>query len=358
MIFEPLKRELQPQIRPYQIYLWFFKSEKNESCRVQKMRRSYHLKLGLLVATLFPAFFLLTNPYEAHFFNRFLSSFIFIFSLWLINAFLGKRVITIIVSFVLAVAVYLLIGHTIDNSGLLLQQVRGNQPAPLKAWSFLIMRLVLLNGIIIFIRYAYDNYTEKKQIAFEHELLKRAHLQGKHEVLKQQVSPHFLFNSLNTLSSLIKQNPDNALLFTKELSSVYRYMLVHQDKAMVPLREEIAFLRSYVYLLRIRFGEAIRVVIDINDSFLDRSIPPNTLQLLIENAVKHNAFSTKLPLDISVSAAADGIAVRNNRQKKPADSTSPGIGLENIRARYQLAMGKDIIVQTDDHFFLVRLPII
>jgi two-component system LytT family sensor kinase len=325
---------------------------------VRKKNPSYHLKMGLAVAALFPAFFLLTNPYAGHFVNRFLSSFSFIFILWLINTFLGKRLITIGISFALAVVVYLLIGYTIDNTGLLLQQVRTDQPAPAKAWLFLVMRLILLDAMVISIRYLYDHYNEKKEMAFEHELLKRAHLHARHEALKQQVSPHFLFNSLNTLSSLIKQNPDDALLFTKELSSVYRYMLVHQDKAMVPLNEEIAFLKSYVYLLGIRFAEAIQTTIDIDESFLENSIPPNTLQLLIENAVKHNSFSGKMPLCISIAAAGAYLTVRNNRQSKPADGSSSGIGLENIRARYLLAGGKDIVIEKDENHFQVMLPII
>lgn len=324
-----------------------------------KRNPSYHLKMGLVVAAMFPAFFLLTDPYADHFVNRFLCSFCFILILWLINTQLARHWATLVFSFVLAVLVYLCIGYSIDNTGLLLRQVSSHQPAPAKAWSFLVARLVLLDGMVIFIRYLYGNLLEKKAIAFENEILKTAQLQARHETLKQQVSPHFLFNSLNTLGSLIKQNTADAISFTRELSSVYRYMLVHQDKAMVPLKDELGFLKSYFYLLDIRFAGAIRSSISVDVSCLESLVPPNTLQLLIENAVKHNAFSAKKPLCISITNYGSYLKVTNNVHAKPPDNTSSGIGLGNIQARYQLAAGgKKIVIEKTEDQFQVLLPII
>lgn len=314
--------------------------------------------MGLIIAILFPAFFLLTNPYADHFFNRFLCSFCFILLLWLINSFHTGGFFAIIISLIVAVPVYFLIGATIDTSGLLLGQLDPKQPSLVKAWSFLVLRLWLLDGMVIFIRWLYDNLLEKKKIAVENELLKVAQMQAVHEALKQQISPHFLFNSLHTLSALIKQNPEGAVLFTRELSAVYRYLLVHQEKKMVPLQAELEFLQSYVYLLNIRFAGAIRTDIDIEKSCLDTMLPPNTLQLLIENAVKHNSFSSRKPLCIAVTNNAAYLIVKNNIQAKPTEMISSGTGLENIRTRYRLTAKDDIIINNDSLSFEVMLPII
>jgi two-component system LytT family sensor kinase len=188
--------------------------------------------------------------------------------------------------------------------------------------------------------------------------LKRENLNALHETLKQQVNPHFLFNSLHTLKSLTKRNPDQAIHFIDELSSVYRYMLLHQDKKIVTIGEEIEFLRSYLYLLKIRFGDAINTEIALPDKLLKHSMPPNTLQLLIENAVKHNALSTKKPLCISIYTKDDYLVVRNNLQFKPEQtSTSSHFGLSNISNRYLLLNGRDIIIKKTEKDFLVLLPV-
>jgi two-component system LytT family sensor kinase len=135
-------------------------------------------------------------------------------------------------------------------------------------------------------------------------------------------------------------------------------MLLHQDKKIVTIGEEIEFLRSYLYLLKIRFGDAINTEIVLPDELLKQSMPPNTLQLLIENAVKHNALSTKRPLCISIYTKDDYLVVRNNLQFKPQQtSTSSHFGLSNISNRYLLLNRKDIIIKRTEKDFLVLLPV-
>lgn len=207
-------------------------------------------------------------------------------------------------------------------------------------------------------KYLFDSSKEKQRIMMENELLKRENLSAMHEALKQQVNPHFLFNSLHTLKSLVKQNQHQSLIFIDELSSVYRYMLLHHEKNEVPVEEEINFLKSYLHLLKLRFGESIVTEIRIPQSLFAFRMPPNTLQLLIENAVKHNILSHKRPLCISIFVTGNYLAVENNLQPKKAKSKSSQLGLSNINSRYKILNGKSIQVQRDEHRFMVLLPII
>jgi LytS/YehU family sensor histidine kinase len=207
------------------------------------------------------------------------------------------------------------------------------------------------------IKHAFDSNAEKRDIALENEMLKRENLNAEHETLKQQINPHFLFNSLTTLQSLTKYDPRQAVDFIGELASVYRYMLQHQDKNVVTLGEELDFMRSYLYLLKIRFGDAICTEIQVPEPVLGNTMPPNTLQLLVENAVKHNGLSLKRPLFISIFMTDEYLAVKNNLQLKPVEAASSRLGLSNISRRYVLLKGKDIVIKKDDHDFQVLLPI-
>lgn len=333
----------------------------------------YHLKTAFLVATLLPGIFIFSNSEVTELFNRFLSSFTFIFILWFFNfkfvdfraakRLKSKRSATllyskVILSFSAAVVLYIFIGYVLDKTGIFLNQVSGIHSHSVKAWLFLILRVIFFDALLILVKYLYDTSEEKRQIEFENEFLKRENLNARHEALKQQVNPHFLFNSLNTLKSLVKRDAASATDFTGELSSVYRYMLLHQDKKAVTLCDEIEFSKSYVYLLKIRFGEAINTKIDVDKEFLDSLMPPNTLQLLIENAVKHNALSIKKPLFISITNTESFLIVENNFQPKAARTISSNLGLENIRNRYQLLNGKEVIIKQTEDRFQVMLPII
>jgi two-component system LytT family sensor kinase len=340
---------------------------------VKEIITRYHLKTGFLVATLLPGIFIFSDS-EAHgFFNRFLSSFSYIFILWFINfklvdfradkrrndqKYISSLAAKLVLSFVIAVALYILIGYTLDQTGNFLSQVSGGHQHSAKAWLFLNLRIFFFDGLIILVKFIYDSYEEKRRIEFENEFLKRENLHARHEALKQQVKPHFLFNSLNTLKSLLKNNADHAVDFTSELSSIYRYMLLHHDKSVVALRDEIEFSKSYVYLLKIRFGDAINTTIDVKEEFLNSLMPPNTLQLLIENAVKHNILSLKKPLFISILTNESFLIVENNLQPKAVRTMSSNLGLDNIRSRYLLLNGKEIRIQRNGGYFQVVLPII
>ncbi|WP_315816993.1 sensor histidine kinase [Paraflavitalea speifideaquila] len=269
----------------------------------------------------------------------------------------GRRYGRIALSYGLSIVIYLCIGLLLDLTGKLLSTTRGNWGHSFSSWFFICLTLFLFNTLILLIKHVYDSNAEKRDMALENELLKRENLNAEHEALKQQVNPHFLFNSLTTLKSLTKHDPQQAVNFIGELASVYRYMLQHQDKPMVTLGEELDFMRSYLYLLRIRFGDALCTEIQVPDTVLGYGMPANTLQLLVENAVKHNGLSMKRPLYISILVAGDYLAVRNNLQVKAVETASSRLGLSNVSRRYVLLKGKDIIIKKDEQAFEVLLPI-
>jgi len=193
----------------------------------------------------------------------------------------------------------------------------------------------------------------------EMEKYKKENAEYRFETLRTQVNPHFLFNSLNTLSSLMYEDREKAAGFIRDLSDVYRYVLENRSRETIPLREEVKFIRSFVYLYQLRFDNKLKVEIDISDSFQDKQIAPMTLQLLVENAVKHNIVSVKKPLEISVTANESGyLTVRNNLQKKPTEMVSSEIGLKNITSRYAYLTDKPVEVLETESEFIVRVPLI
>jgi len=189
--------------------------------------------------------------------------------------------------------------------------------------------------------------------------LQRANLQSQFEVLKQQVNPHFLFNSLNVLTSLIKVDPDLAESFTEKLSKVYRYVLENKEKDMVPLSTELDFMHSYIFLLNIRFMGKISVFIDISEKKSGMMILPMALQLLIENAIKHNAFSKATPLKINIiTDENDFLVVSNNIQVRETQVHSTGVGIANIINRYRLISEKVPVFEKREYEYIARIPLI
>tara|TARA_B100000795_G_scaffold70531_1_gene49455 strand:- start:17994 stop:19001 length:1008 start_codon:yes stop_codon:yes gene_type:complete len=197
-----------------------------------------------------------------------------------------------------------------------------------------------------------------KHVMVEREILKKENLQSQLETLKNQVNPHFLFNSLNTLASVIPEDPKMAVDFVQNLSAVYRYILEIRSREFITIQEELKCIRAYEFLLKIRFGESLKLEIDINEIDLEKQIVPLSLQMLLENAIKHNVVSKKRPLEISISIIVDRILIVNNLQPKLEQEKSTKTGLENIRKRYQLLSGKSIEVIQGSDTFSVTLPLI
>ena len=197
-----------------------------------------------------------------------------------------------------------------------------------------------------------------RQTAINAEKHKAENLSSQYESLKNQVNPHFLFNSLNVLTSLIPQDQAMSVKFVKKLSEVYRYVLDNQDKEVVPLPEELLFLESFVFLQKIRFQEHLNVVIDLPKQS-DIMVPPLSLQMLMENAIKHNEVSDENPLSIRLYLENDEyLVMSNNLQQKNQPIASSGIGLENIKARYEFLTDKLVQILSDHGRFEVKLPVL
>lgn len=192
----------------------------------------------------------------------------------------------------------------------------------------------------------------------ETENLKRESLAAQLNALRTQVNPHFLFNNLNTLSSLIPECPEHAVDFVQQLSKVYRHILEVKDEKSILLRDELEVLNAYTFLLKTRFGNNLDVTIDIPAEKLNKKIVPLSLQLLMENAIKHNIVSSGRPLQINIFTENGSLVIDNNLQMKNQISESTGIGLDNIRNRYKLLGDKTVKVTETGTNFTVSIPLI
>jgi LytS/YehU family sensor histidine kinase len=192
----------------------------------------------------------------------------------------------------------------------------------------------------------------------ELERFKKENAEFRFESLRSQVNPHFLFNSLNTLSSLVYEDQAKAEQFIRELSDVYRYILENRENEVIRLDKELAVAQSYIYLNRIRFGNNLQVKIDIPESSKSLLIAPFTLQLLIENSIKHNVISTKKPLSIMIGQEDNYLVVKNNMQKKEVKEYSSAMGLKNINSRYGFLTDRKVEINENENEFIVKIPLI
>jgi hypothetical protein len=202
-------------------------------------------------------------------------------------------------------------------------------------------------------------YSQLRESTQREYVLKQLHMQQQMEVLKQQVNPHFLFNSLNSLLALIQKDPAQAETFTEELSSVYRYVLRANEQDLTDLDSELDFIHSYAHLLRTRHGSGFQLTIQVDPRFKHYQLPPLTLQLLVENAVKHNVVLANRPLRVDIQTDDMGnLHVRNNIQPKKLKVLSNGVGLANILAKYQILGQPQPSVRQEPEQFVVALPLI
>jgi sensor histidine kinase YesM len=210
--------------------------------------------------------------------------------------------------------------------------------------------------------YFYKAYTENK---VKEQKVIAGTASAQFESLKNQIDPHFLFNSLNVLSSLIEENPDNAQKFTTSLSKIYRYVLEQKDKELVPVEEELAFAKTYMNLLKMRFENSITFDLPTDEdwiaSFLsmaEAKVVPLSLQLLLENTIKHNVVSEQRPLHIKIYIENNYLIVENNLQKKEILQERKGVGLQNIVNRYGLISERKVLVEETQIEFKVKIPIL
>ena len=220
---------------------------------------------------------------------------------------------------------------------------------------FFSLLVTLVVVLVLYVIHFYKVIT--KQTIKEQKTIAKTEI-AKYESLKSQLDPHFLFNSLNVLTALIEENPKQAERFTTKLSKVYRYVLEQEEKTLVPLQEELDFAKLYIELLKMRFEEAILLTIPDKAINLNYKIVPLALQLLLENAVKHNAISKDIPLEIRIRIIKGNLVVSNNYNKKKQLKKGTGVGLQNIVERYALLTQKQVIINKTKEAFNVSLPLL
>ena len=229
------------------------------------------------------------------------------------------------------------------------------EPSQVKA----LLSIYLPSALIIALYEAMYFFSQYKESLIEKEGLKRIHVQTELDNLRNQINPHFLFNSLNTLMNLIPSDPDSAMNYLTKLSKFYRYIVGAKDEKIISIQKEIEFGKLYAGLLHERFKDALSIDF-VETNGISASILPMSLQLLIENAVKHNVVSKDMPLNIQVELDAKEkyLTVKNNLQKKIVSVSSTGMGLDNIRKRFAYFTEQDVRISEDQDHFSVSLPLL
>lgn len=224
----------------------------------------------------------------------------------------------------------------------------------LQLWIVTLLVEVTLYSVVFMVDYALV-----ARAVLRAERGKAHQAQFRYMKLKQQVNPHFLFNSLNILDCLVcEQRTEQASAYIHKLAGIYRYMLQNEEETLVRLREEMAFVGMYVDLLQVRFPEGFRVETDISDEAMNRHVLPCSVQLLIENAIKHNSVGADRPLVIRIVAVAEAVTVSNNLQLKVSGNPSTRVGLNYIRQQYLDLAGRPIVIERTETLYRVTLPLL
>lgn len=263
-----------------------------------------------------------------------------------------KFSLSIVTGVLVAINYYGIVSHFIAMSHL-----PNEFQAPIKKSYMLLFRGSIISGFVFFAVYYLNLITVTQRSRIENEQLKKQNLQARLNSLKQQISPHFLFNTLNTLSSLTKE--PRVKDYIAEISNVYRYLLQYKENDLVTVAEELKFVESYLYILNERFEQGLQVNINISETIMKTSLPPLALQTLVENAIKHNIISAGKPLHLKIINDDKSIIVSNNLQlKQSLPSESSNSGLNNINERYQLLTNRAIVIERTEHDFIVKLPVL
>ncbi len=222
----------------------------------------------------------------------------------------------------------------------------------------LLLKLSATYIIVVLYGKIFQMHYKQQEIEVENERLKNENLTWQYNTLINQVNPHFLFNSLNSLSMLVREgNKEGALVYIDQMSDTYRYIIQDGTAEMTTVGNELRFLEAYKYLLEIRYAGKLHIEVDVNKALYDYTLPPLSIQPLIENAVKHNTISSSHPMRIDITTEEDYIVVSNTITPKLEAEESTGIGLTNLSHRCTLLTERDIVVENNGSTFIVKLPI-
>lgn len=336
------------------------------------MGQRYNLKAGMifslsiaLLATVLPRLIRLDLERPGLVLINCTYLFVSFFFCWLVHHFfleqkflsplLSRRGMRVVLSLTISALIIAGVSQAFRGTGL--TSFSGLPLAPVRPGRVFLIRLfrsTVISLLCYFAVYYFRLQVMLQQSKIENEYLEQENLKAQLASLRQQISPHFLFNSLNTLSTLShEQNVKDHIL---RMSDVYRYILQYQERREVPVHEELAFIRSYIYLLESRFESSLCIVITVNPDNLHRKILPFSLQLLVENAIKHNTISFTQPLAIDIYDRNGHLIVENDLRPKEAWEKPSGTGLQNLSRRYQLQTGMGITVTRKTEKFKVEIP--
>jgi two-component system LytT family sensor kinase len=266
----------------------------------------------------------------------------------------ARHLLSIISAAVMAFLLTFILSGILPNSTLIENGIRYNNAVDY-LFHFVSATIASLIAYVLF--YSIHTSTALHHSQLENELLEQSHLRAQLISLQQQISPHFLFNSLSTLKTLATDQPTKNYII--QLANVYRYVLNFNEYYLTPLKDELTFINSYLYIMNERFEDALLVSINISEEHLTYLIPPLSVQLLIENAIKHNTISPENPLHITIlSDDSPQLIVTNNLQLKRIAEESTGTGLKNISQRYKLLVDKPIQINNNGAYFSVHLPLV
>ncbi|WP_417428033.1 2TM domain-containing protein [Halpernia sp.] len=225
-------------------------------------------------------------------------------------------------------------------------------------FNWLMINIALLISAIMHAKGFMEEWkkSSKKEVVEQKLIAKSANAQF--ETLKNQLDPHFLFNSLNVLSALIDENPEYAQKFTASMSKIYRYILEQKDKELVSVEEELDFAKTYCELLKTRFEDSVTFEFNVNENDKKDFVVPLSLQLLLENCIKHNFATSSKPLQIKISSEDGFLMIENNLQFRENIKESSGIGLSNIVQRYALLTKRNVFIEKSEAYFKVKIPIL
>ncbi len=317
--------------------------------------------IGLLIATFIGV--------EKHYFQNILISWFIALIVWTGNIWIFRKMVTCYPNYQqntkrILLSFFFITSYT--NLVVLLFNVilayTFYSPSQIFTQSHLGLCFLIVTQVTFMVTIIYESirfYGKWKATSIEAERLKKENIRAQLEGLKSQISPHFLFNSLNTLASIIPEDPNLSVQFVEKLSQVYRYVLQYGEKDRVSLQEELTFIEAYLFLQQIRFGNSIRFEENLSLEDKQMSLLPLTLQLLVENAIKHNIVTSRKPLTISLAINKEGmLVVKNNLQEKKVYDKSTGLGLKNIQTRYQLITNKAVSIEKKSTEFVVKVPLV
>jgi len=217
---------------------------------------------------------------------------------------------------------------------------------------------LIITFFITSLHEGYFFFIQWKKTLVLSEKLEKENIQSQYETLKNQISPHFLFNNLNTLANQIEEDPKSAVEFVQRTADYFRYILNLKDKDIIPLDEELKLIEDYYFLQKKRYGDNLNLKVNISNEALNSVVAPLTIQMLFENAIKHNIISTDKPLQITIHNNDNYLIVENNFQRRESSVDSNRMGLQNIANRYRYLSGKEIEVEQNNATFTVKVPIL